>query len=294
MCLELFARNAPNSYKQKTQWMDANSNKINTLILGTSHMYFGIDPKYFDKPAYNLANVSQPWYYDNFLLKKYIGKSKKLKYVVCELAYFTPWADDLENGGEWYRVIYYQIYMGCKKHSMFSKYNFEISYTREFSSKILESINRKEDTNCSKLGQCTSYSITRRSLQWYLNTASIKRHTHNKDISIFKKNIHEFYDIAEICKRRNIKIILISTPCMPIYYNKLNKEQLKAMYMMARIIKEKFPNTVCYYDLLRNPQFKPNDYYDIDHLNRENGAPKLSIIVNHIINSIDAKTGCNK
>jgi hypothetical protein len=70
-CLEVYMRHIPNSYKYKDEWMKKNGNTVETLILGSSHAYYGINPEYLSWKAFNLANVSQDLERDFFVLDKY-------------------------------------------------------------------------------------------------------------------------------------------------------------------------------------------------------------------------------
>jgi hypothetical protein len=57
--MELGLRSIPSDYKLKKEYLDANSNKIETLILGSSQTFCGIDPKYFVSKTYNAGYLVQ-------------------------------------------------------------------------------------------------------------------------------------------------------------------------------------------------------------------------------------------
>ena len=46
IAIEICDRRLPNTYKFKYEWMQQNANEVETLILGSSHSYYGIQPKY--------------------------------------------------------------------------------------------------------------------------------------------------------------------------------------------------------------------------------------------------------
>ena len=54
---EYSIRQIPNDYSYKNQWMETNSKSINILCLGPSSVYYGINPQYFDKKAFNGSHV---------------------------------------------------------------------------------------------------------------------------------------------------------------------------------------------------------------------------------------------
>ena len=134
---EMVARAYPNSYAYKKAWMDANAERVRTLILGGSHTYYAVKPDLLGANAFSLANVSQAPEYDYWLLSTYIHRCKNLKTVVMvadEANLFDqPMEDEPE---EWYRCRYYRIYMDDPKHSKCSKYNLECSHVSTFSRKL--------------------------------------------------------------------------------------------------------------------------------------------------------------
>lgn len=69
---EIMVRSLPNAIKYKENWLKQNGNKVQTLILGTSATYYGINPSMIDS-CFNAANASQGLEYDYYLLKRYIN-----------------------------------------------------------------------------------------------------------------------------------------------------------------------------------------------------------------------------
>ena len=70
--LELLFRGIPNEYTFKKDYLDLHSNEIETLILGNSHNYYGLNPAYFnDYNTFNAAFTVQRTYFDLEILKKY-------------------------------------------------------------------------------------------------------------------------------------------------------------------------------------------------------------------------------
>lgn len=86
---ELAFRNIPNTHKYKKEYMDKNSNSIEVLILGNSHAFDGINPKYIQYKTFNLAYHSQEFIFDELLVEKYIKQMKNLKCIVFTMSYFS-------------------------------------------------------------------------------------------------------------------------------------------------------------------------------------------------------------
>ncbi|MDR2410253.1 MAG: hypothetical protein LBE13_19380 [Bacteroidales bacterium] len=68
--LEILLRNIPNDYSYKKKYLDTQFCNIETLILGNSHSFYGIDPVYFSTNTFNAAHVSQSLDYDYEILKQ--------------------------------------------------------------------------------------------------------------------------------------------------------------------------------------------------------------------------------
>jgi hypothetical protein len=49
LVLEIAIRKTPNDYQLKKEYLDKNAAEINTLILGSSHTFYGLNPEYFSK-----------------------------------------------------------------------------------------------------------------------------------------------------------------------------------------------------------------------------------------------------
>ncbi len=84
----------PNPYKY--EWMQENAEEVETLVLGSSHTFYGIRPEFFDSKTFNLANVSQGMKQDLFLIKYWANRYKNLKYVIFPISFFTWFGHGLE------------------------------------------------------------------------------------------------------------------------------------------------------------------------------------------------------
>ena len=86
--LEALARNMPSElYEEKKHYIEENSNNIELMVLGTSQITCSVNPDYLSIPSINMANGSQSFEYDYYLLDHYIDQLKNLQYVILELSY---------------------------------------------------------------------------------------------------------------------------------------------------------------------------------------------------------------
>lgn len=280
---EYALRKIPNDYSYKNNWMIKNSADTKILILGSSHTYYGINPKYFEVKAFNCAYISQPLEFDFDIFEIFINKMDSLKFVVLPISYFSTkrrLKDDAETWREKKYHIYYNIILK----------NADIENTFEIFDKNPERWNRvknsllfkQNDITCDKLGHGISYSSNRKSKDWEsTGIAAAKRHTTNTDQAIIKENEDYVDAIVRKCKSRDIKVILLTTPTWHTYSENLNKNQLRMTTDFCKQMSSKYSNIV-YIDLLVDKRFESKDFYDADHL-CDIGAKKLTLILNDTI-----------
>ena len=68
---EITVRHIPNPYSTKDHYIREHGKDIETLILGSSHTFFGIVADSVGCETMNLANISQNYEYDWRVLKRY-------------------------------------------------------------------------------------------------------------------------------------------------------------------------------------------------------------------------------
>ena len=71
LILEVLIQNIPNEYSYKKSYLDSNSNEIEVLFLGSSHVYYGVNPEYISANSFNASHIAQTLDYDYAILKKY-------------------------------------------------------------------------------------------------------------------------------------------------------------------------------------------------------------------------------
>lgn len=285
--MEILLRNTPNDYLFKKQYLDKHSSEIETLILGSSHSFYGFNPEYFSSNTFNASHISQSLNYDFEILKKYQDQFKNLKTIILPISYFTLFGK-LEAGSESWRVKNYIIYYDLNTSKSL------INYSEVLSNRINVNIKRiasyyvlgNSTISCTDLGWGTRYnSKNARDLAETGKTAA-KRHTRddinsNKYQEIFKDNILILKSIIEWCKKNNVKVLLLTPPAFETYRQNLNSEQLNTTINTTSGICSKYDNCI-YLNLLSDTNFVSRDFYDADHLS-EIGAKKLSELINEKI-----------
>ncbi|MFO0617594.1 MAG: SGNH/GDSL hydrolase family protein [Polyangiaceae bacterium] len=106
---ELLMRRARTSYSKKRAAVAARASDLEVVVMGSSCALFGIDPKELGANALNLADVSQPLYYDRKILEQWVDRLPKLRLVLLSISPLTM-ETTLPKGGEAWRTFLYERY----------------------------------------------------------------------------------------------------------------------------------------------------------------------------------------
>lgn len=280
---EVLLRGIPNDYSYKRNYLDFHSKELNVLFLGSSHTYFGVNPKFIQSNCFNASHVGQSLDIDLEIFNRYVKKSDKLKYLFVPVDYFSLY-NQIGVGVEKWRVKNYNLYYGINKSSRIEDY-FEI-LNGKFKNNIFRIVKyykyHKTDIACNNLGWGFKYSSKN---NWDListGTVAARRHTKKNEL-FFKENIAILNKIVSIAKGKNIKVIFFTSPAYKTYVSQLNKCQLQTTISEVKMIASSNSN-VSYFNFLNDKSFISEDFHDADHLN-EIGAKKFSIKLDSIISS---------
>ena len=285
ICFEISLRKIPNVYFYKKNYLDKNSNQIKVLLLGNSHIYYGINPEYYSLNAFNASSVSQSLDYDWEILNKYNNKWDSLKYVIVAVDYFSLFSK-LEASVEAWRVKNYEIYFGINKsykihdHSEILSNNLKTNFSRLYRFYF----KNENDITCSKLGWGTGNSSRDKKDLKKTGKISAERHTIKND-QYFNENIKILETIIEAAKAKGVEVILLSSPAYKTYTQNLDKYQLSRTIDAVNKIVNSSSNVI-YLNLLTDDEFTENDFYDADHLN-EFGTKKLSLKIDSLLFKIE-------
>lgn len=282
---EWIVRQLPNTYKTKHTWMQQHASEVETLILGSSHTYYGIQPQHLKGCAFNLANPSQNLRYDHFLLTQYAHLYQNLKTVILPISYFSFFDKEYEEDKPFnYLACYYKLYMDCPYHSNLSTYAMELFYPSSYFGKLQAALLGKAGRiNCDSLGWGTNHLLSQKRSTWETIDASqtVCQHT-ALDWTAETSNINHLHDIISFCEERQIRLILITTPTWHSYYEKLDTNQLSRMYQIMHTFRSMHPSLI-YIDFLKDARFQANDFYDSDHLSEYGAAKFTHILADSII-----------
>ena len=227
--MEWGAEAIPNSYSYKRNYMEQYGVQIQTLILGSSNAYDGLNPSVLPN-AFNLANSSQTLEDDYRLLAKYIGSMDSLQTVIIGLGYHSLGASTEDN-----RRTYYTIYMDLYPRWPLSKYSFEVCNPEMLVKKIIKYAVSRDVTRCDSLGQRVGHTkeAAETGAEWWnkdvLSLVENDRMVSGKWSMVIEENIRYLHAIVDLCNAHNVEPVIVQMPVMEEYKCKLPKEQV-ALY----------------------------------------------------------------
>lgn len=282
---EIIVRHLPSSYSTKDKSLRSRGDQISTLILGSSHTYYGLMPEAMGDSVFNLANISQSPEYDYALVEFYKDSLPNLKQLIIPISYFTYRDPAIENGDEWTLAVKYKIGMHLPLHSDFSIYNLEMTDFAGYTGQLANLVLRKPSNISAPDGFGLGYGLDRKSSDWSeKGLERVAKHSlktpgrFNEVLSVQKK-------LLDLAEKNGWKVTLITTPTYKGYYENLDSVQEKEMREGIEILKRDYDFD--YYDFLRDPRFNDDDFYDVDHLS-DIGARKFSKLLSDTLkNSVN-------
>ena len=283
--MEIVIRHIPNDYSIKNKVMTEKGSDFNIVCLGNSQTYYGINPEFFDKPAYNCAHVSQQLHVDNFIFNKFVDQLDNLDYLFLNISYFSH-LQSAFDGQEAWRIKYYYLYYDYPRSETPFKYQFEL-YNLNFNSllNIIKGCMGQPLYHIDNNGFGTIYTLQNKPASWEDCEYVVKNiHKIPVDSTTLVHNYECVDNIAKKCREKGVKLILFTTPCWHTYTENVDKEQLKSSVEFAQYFANNYDN-VYYLDMFIDDRFVADDFYDAYHLS-DVGAKKLTLILNDYLKTM--------
>ena len=265
--LEIVAESIPNSYIYKQEYMEQKGAMVQTLILGSSNAYDGLNPSVLSD-AFNLANSSQTLEDDYRLLEQYIGSMDSLQTVIVGLSY-SIWAD----ASEVHRRTYYTIYMDLYPRWPLNKYSFEVFNLELLTKKIIKYAVSRDVTRCDSLGQRVGHTAAAVKAKKEFWNKEVETLTENDRMSrtdmlneslVLNENFRFLHSIIELCEAHHVQPVIVTMPVMTEYKEALPPEQIA----FHDSIMHTLPSSAIYIDA--SDWDMPDDgWYNATHLTRE-------------------------
>ena len=266
--LEFYVESIPNSYTYKRTYMEQHAAEIQTLVLGSSYAYDGIDAELLPS-AFNLANSSQCFEDDYRLLQRYIVHMDSLKRVILPMSYSSLQMVSSSN-----RRGYYTIYMDLYHRWPISKYSFECCNLELMLKKLAKHLLHEDITRCDSLGQRIGHTLDTRPTDWQDTEALIAndRFVGPAAQPYIEENTCWLHQMAELCAGKGVRLFLVAMPVLSGYRQGMPQEQIA---LMEQILLDMSAQYDCV-QVLDYQRWGCNaDFWNATHLNTD-GARRLT------------------
>lgn len=265
--MEFVGEAIPNSYTYKRNYMEQHGAQIQTLILGSSNAYDGLNPCVLPH-AFNLANSSQTLEDDYRLLKQYIDALDSLETVIVGLGYHSLGAVTEDN-----RRTYYTIYMDLYPRWPISKYSFEVCNLELLTKKVVKYLLSRDVTRCDSLGQRVGHTVVAVKEQrefWNkdakklaLNDRMSRASALNESLTL-NDNVGYLHAIIQLCETYHVQSVIVTMPVMREYKEALSSDQIALHDTVMRSL----PSSAMYIDASDWP-ISDDGWYNATHLTKE-------------------------
>ncbi len=275
----------PNSYSKKRSNLEQQTDSIQALFLGTSHIYHGVNPDYFSCYGFNLADYLQTIYYDKRLTLKYIDRLPRLKVVSIEMGYFSLYCQIRYHPVESWRDYFYSQYWGINYKDLppfaLKRYSKVALYTPE---KVKEYIMAgfKEDLAPSLTYKGFMPLDTlppgkeNRMLSAEEGRSRIKLWQATIDTTQYAAILSDLDGFVKELRRRNIEVVFINTPALPVITGLCDANILQKNKTAIDDLCRRY--NCRYFDYFTDARFGPADFSDVDHFNAT-GARHFSKVI---------------
>ena len=257
----------PNNNNQMTLKNDLimNSNRVDVVILGNSHTFFGINPDESEFEMINIANKGRKLETDYYIFKNAININ--VDYIIIPISHFTLLAGELSSKERrlYYRFFNIENYSQSivKNHLIFNESFRELVHGVFFTHK------KHHSEYITKLGWKPEKKGYVKDMKEIIDRINSMERNANDNINI-ERNLKYLDSIISLGSKRNIGIVLL-TPPYHKDYKELRNESYHKFIALTLKQKQDSNNKILYINgdsLLIN---KDVYYKNADHLNT-NGA----------------------
>jgi RNase H-fold protein (predicted Holliday junction resolvase) len=268
----------PNGYNTKKEFLERHISEYEVLVTGTSHGFYGINPKYMDCKAYNVAYVGQSLYYDAQLVEKYLDRMKNLKLIILTVSYHSLEYRMSHNPENWRRDFYLKYYgipredgdsslIELSQYSYLALYGFRA--TQQYARSGFRVNGEAEGNGAGNLGNQSS-----------MDDADAKKrverlHSMMKP-EFFDDNIRLLENLLKDLKAKNIAVVIVTVPVSKAYRDNFYTDKYERMQSGISYLCQKYH--VEYFNYLFDERFTAADFRESSHLNAR-GAEKFTRII---------------
>ena len=268
--LMILVLNIKSNPLKSNKFLINNANKIEVLVMGTSHALNGINPEFLSFDAINLAKQNRLLQNDIAIIEKNLSYLNKLKAIVMPADYFTLWFNKDVGSFSSLDRLHFNLKPTIKDHVNHLKLcNFNCE---KYPSKngFIERNNIYSEKDSSE----KTFEGKKRVSDWHEHW--MPNNEFNKTVKLATSKIDDF---IILCDSLNIEVIFVKFPVTNYvrkhYLDSLNK------YDLLSYAKQKNWNTIN----LDNLNFDESLFDDQDHLNK-NGAKKATLIIDSALKNL--------
>lgn len=280
--IEIKARQLPNSFALKKQYIEKQLDSIHILVLGSSHAFDDIDPEWFSCCGFNFANSSQSLFHDSQLCLKYNDQMPELKAVIFTISYFSLWFEMHDLPESW-RDYFYFHYYGIRHPSLdktdIKYFSYATLYTKRFlKDMIFNTINKEQEFGDIKFNGWNKVQSTGDSTEISDKSGEEKVKFHNSIIhrDHLSDNIRYLEPLLKKLNDRNIQVIFVIPPVYKTYSKYAHPSIMAENRRIISGLCKKFNGKL--FDYFSDPRFTKEDFMNNDHLNWM-GSKKFSLIL---------------
>ena len=269
---EIVVRCLPSSYSYKYGYIKEHGSAITTIVLGSSHTYYGIMPSELGDSVFNLANISQTPEYDFELLKEYGSYMPNLRRVIIPISYFTfrdPKLEELDRG----LCVQYKVGMGLDLHPDFSLYNLALADFKSYAGRLRNIILPEDSNRCDSLGFGLGFGLDHRDAAWKDKARARVEELTFSSPGRADEVCRVLQSMISYCNARGIECVFVTTPVAAEFRLCADKDQYAEMVACVSVLKGMVDGR--YFDFYSSAEFDDNDFHDADHLS-DIGARKFS------------------
>ena len=258
-------------------------------FMGSSHVYYGVNPEHLTPRSVNLAYPSQSLQLDDYIFRTYADSMIDGKYLFLEIAFFLlPYSSEHAQGGVETTLYRHFWNFDDIRTNSFLKNHFAIA-----SVGISNSIRRgiRHLRGEPPVIRSNRYGWAPRNGREDLDsTAKIDANRHNafwsQDPAFIRKNLRYLGSMITVARKAGIEPVLLSTPKSMAYRSLLDPGSFKTYENITDSLSR--AADIDFLDFSNDPRFEDAHFSDSDHLTPE-GATLLTQMLNLEIARLDSQ-----
>lgn len=276
--LDIFATYQIRNYK---------ASLTSTVVVGDSHTQCAINPNVIDD-IQNFSHSSEPLFFSFQKVEYVVHHSiSPIQYIILGFSYHNMSYSSSQEQNRMFMNYFWMLdkqilseHFHMTKSAVLFKNIFKEDPIKRF-------YNETGGLHVNCLSEWGGFHESVRSNVSKTNLAdAISRHYNEKTIDVC---CSDFNSILELCHENAIKLVLITTPLTPDYYNSVPEDFKSKFYALISELEQ--DSAVVYLDYSQFDMQCITNYGDADHIN-EKGSELFSKDLNDTLNEI--RSGCLK